>query len=61
MFMKDILKDWGLAHLPYYDWYLDYFYDTTIKLKHEPREKFGEVNLKKATSTNSTWRGVKQS
>jgi hypothetical protein len=54
MFMKDILKDWGLAHLPYYDWYLDYFYDTTIKLKHEPREKFGEVNLKKATSTNST-------
>jgi hypothetical protein len=59
MFRKDLLKDWGLAHLPYCGWYLDCFYDTTIELEHELKEKFGEVNLEKTISTNSSLRGVK--
>ncbi len=61
MFRKDLHKDWGLAHLPYYDQYLDCPYDTTIELECELKEKFGEANLEKTTSTNSSLRGVKQS
>ncbi len=51
--------EWGLAHLPYYDWYLDCPYDTIVESKCELKEKFGETNLEKATSTNSSLRGVK--
>jgi hypothetical protein len=58
-FRKDLLKDWGLAHLPYCGWYLDCLYDTTIELEHELKEKFGEVNLEKSISTNLSLRGVK--
>lgn len=61
MFRMDLLMEWGLAHLPYYDWYLDCPYDTIVESKCELKEKFGETNLEKATSTNSSLRGVKQS
>jgi hypothetical protein len=61
MFRRDLLKDWGPAHLPYCGWYLDYPYDTSIKLEHELNEKFSETNLEKVTSTYSNLRGVKQS
>lgn len=61
MFRKDLFKDQGLTDLRYYGWYLDCLYDTTIKSKHEFREKFRDVNLEKDTSTNLNLRGVKHS
>jgi hypothetical protein len=59
MFRRDLLKDWGLAHLPYCAWYLDCAYDISIELEHEFREKFSETNLEKTISTYSNLRGVK--
>jgi hypothetical protein len=61
MFKKDLFKDWTLAHLPYYDWYLDCPYNINIKSKHELKEIFGETNLEKATSTYLSFRSGKQS
>ncbi len=61
MFKKYLLKDWTHAHHPNYGQYLDYLYYTNIKSKCELGEKFGETNLKKATSENLSLRGGKQS
>jgi hypothetical protein len=59
MFKRDLFRDWGPPHLPYCGWYLDFIYDTNIELACELREKFGETNLEKTTSTYSSLRGVK--
>jgi hypothetical protein len=59
MFRRNLLKDWGPAHLPYYGWYLDCPYDTNIELEHELKERFSETNLEKVILTYSNLRGVK--
>jgi hypothetical protein len=61
MFRKDLLKDYTLAHLPSYNWYLDCPYDTTIMLECQLREKFDEGNLEQIISTNTCFRGGKKS
>jgi hypothetical protein len=61
MFKRDLFKDWGLTHLPYYGWYMDCPYDTNIELKHEFKERFRETNLEKVTSIDLNLRGVKHS
>jgi hypothetical protein len=61
MFKKDLLKDWTFIHLPSYIWYLDCPYDTIIMLECQHGEKFDEGNLEQTISTNTSFRGRKQS
>jgi len=53
MFQKEIVKYWGLFHLPYCGWYLDYLSDCNTTSERTKRKKFDPKYLEKLASSQS--------
>jgi hypothetical protein len=53
MFQKVIVKYWGLFHLPYCGWYLDYLSNCTIASERTKQKKFDPRYLEKLASSQA--------
>jgi len=53
MFQREIVKDWGLFHLPYCGWYLEYLSDCIATSERTKQKKFDPRYLEKLVSSQA--------